>query len=802
MKKLLCFFLVALFSSSAAFASYDTLSISSGYNADVIANGVGSAASSTTNDVDGVNYAFVSNGWQLNSTSTGITTGLPADGVVNSAVTTTPGLQYQLANYSSNNDLRLTGSNNGTLTLQTPVAAQTLYILAVTGSGSSTMTVTINFSDGTTQSTTSAITVADWYGGTNTALTGFKRISLTTNLLDNNTAPVGPNLYQYSMDILVANQAKTISSVKFARTGGSSTTSVLNIFALSIEESAVTCAQPTTLTAANMTTTTADLGWTEAGSATQWEISYGTSGTSAAAGTHVYTTTNPKTVTGLVAATAYDFYVRAICGSGDTSLWSGPKTFSTDCGTTPTITSTTDGERCGKGAVTLHAHASSGVVRWYAAATGGNPLDTGTTFTTGSLSASQNYYVAAAAHYHAICETSTRTLVVATIHQLPTVALGNDTVICPGTSIVLNANNPGKTYLWNTAATTQTIHATSAGTYSVKVTDGNNCSNRDSIVINAGIQPQDSLLAVSNLCAGDSIVLDAANIGCTYSWNTNDNTQTITVGSGGTYSVSVTSTDGCVGDFQTNVILRPLPVVDLGGDTAICGNSAITLDAKNPGGSYSWNTGETTKVIGTTDSGSYSVVVTDQYGCVSGDTMHLAFIGQPYVNGFNFIPQFYEHLGQVVFHLNNPIDVQTVRWDFGDGSPVSTDFSPTHLYDVDGGVYNVTLTVYNSCGSYTVTLPIEINTKTGVVAVADEASVLTVYPNPAKDYLMLQVTDQNSIEQVALYDISGRKVKEVGYGYSGQDSVKVETGNLPSGMYLLRVKTRTGWQSRKVQLMR
>ena len=789
--------LAAFFTGTGAFATYSTLSISSGFNADVIANGVGTAAATTTNDVDGVNYAFVSNGWQLNSSSTGLTTGLPATGLFSSQVSGTSGLQYQLASYSSNNSLRLPNGSNGTLTLQTPTSAQTLYILAVSGSGTSTMNVTIHFSDGTTQAANSML-VADWYGGTNVALNGFQRINLTSNLLDGTA--LGPNLYQYSITISTGNLAKTISSVAFNHTLG---TGILNIFALSIEESAVTCAQPTALTATNITANTADLGWTETGSATQWEISYGPTGTSAAAGNHIFTTTNPKAMTGLAAASNYQFYVRAICSPGDTSLWSGPKTFSTDCGTPPTITSTTDAERCGKGALTLHAQPSAGIVRWYASVTGGSPLDTGTSFTTGSLTASQNYYVAAAAHYQATCETGTRQLVVATIHQSPSVSLGNDAVLCQGGSLLLDANNPGKSYLWNTGATTQTIHATSAGTYAVRVTDGSNCSGSDTIVISAGIQPQNNLPAISNLCVGDSIILDAANAGSTYSWNTGDNTQTIKVGTGGNYSVSVTSTDGCISNFQTNVVSRPLPVVDLGGDTAICGNSSITLDAKNPGGSYSWNTGETTKVIGTTDSGTYSVVITDQYGCVSADTMHLAFIGQPYVNGFNFIPQFYQHLGQVVFHLNSPVDVQSVRWDFGDGSQQSTDFSPTHLFDVDGGIYIVTLTVYNSCGSYTVTLPIEIDTKTGVVTVADEASALTVYPNPAKDYLILQVADQNRIEQAALYDISGRKVRDAGYGQQlEKNKVKVQTDNLPSGMYLLRVKTKAGWQSRKVQLMR
>src|SRR5690606_21832856 len=41
--------------------------------------------------------------------------------------------------------------------------------------------------------------------------------------------------------------------------------------------------------------------------------------------------TNPHTVTGLSAATDYDFYVQADCGGDGTSIWSGPFTFTTAC---------------------------------------------------------------------------------------------------------------------------------------------------------------------------------------------------------------------------------------------------------------------------------------------------------------------------------------------------------------------------------------------------------------------------------------------------------------------------------------
>lgn len=797
MKKLLCFVFAALFSSGAAFATYDSLAISSGYNQDVIANGVGTASATTTDDIDGANYAYVANGWQQTSSSTACTTGLPADGVINSALTT--GLQYQLADYSSNNSLRLTGSNNGTLNLQTAVAAQTLYILAVTGSGSSTMTVTINFSDGTTQSQ-SSMTVSDWYGGTSVAYTGFQRISLTNNTLG--SATNGPNLYQYSISISTANQAKTISSVKFERTGGSSTTSVLNIFALSIEESTVTCPQPTNLTAANITTTTADLGWTEAGSATQWLLSYGPSGVTPANGTQVLTAANPENITSLTAATNYQFYVRAICAPGDSSLWSGPFDFATSCGTQPTITSITNAARCGSGTIALNATASSGIIRWYANATGGSVIDTGTNFTTPNLTQTDTFWVAATAQYLSTCESSTRQAVVATINTVPVVYLGNDTTICPGTSISLNAGTSGSIFSWNTGATSQIISATTFGTYSVTVTNSHNCSGKDTIVLNAGMQPTDNLPDSSNLCMGDTLTLDAGNLGSIYSWSTGESTQTVQVGAGGYYSVSVTSVDGCVSTDNTQVVSRLLPVVNLGADTAICSNSSIILDAQNTGAAYAWNNGDFTQTIQTSDSGNYSVMVTDIYGCQAADSMHLSFLTQPYADGFNFVPLFYEQIGQVAFSILNPLDVQSCTWDFGDGSPVSTDFNPTHTFPVNGGSFVVTLTVNNICGSYTVSLTIEINTQTGIVKALGGKNELAVYPNPAKDYLQVEARGGNEIQSVQVYDFSGRLIKEFRTNHSNQSMMRIETHSLNPGMYLLRVQTNQGWESRKFELIR
>lgn len=97
-----------------------------------------------------------------------------------------------------------------------------------------------------------------------------------------------------------------------------------------VVEAIPACPDPTALNVTNLTTTTADLGWTEMGSATTWDIEYGaTPFTPTGTPTITGTTTNPHNLTGLTANTSYEYYVRADCGGSGTSNWVGPFAFYT-----------------------------------------------------------------------------------------------------------------------------------------------------------------------------------------------------------------------------------------------------------------------------------------------------------------------------------------------------------------------------------------------------------------------------------------------------------------------------------------
>ncbi len=94
-----------------------------------------------------------------------------------------------------------------------------------------------------------------------------------------------------------------------------------------------TCPYPSALATSNINATSAEINWTENGTATNWNIEYGPEGFIQGTGTSLPVTSNPYTLDNLTPATNYDVYVQSDCGSGDLSSWQGPLTFVTACPT-------------------------------------------------------------------------------------------------------------------------------------------------------------------------------------------------------------------------------------------------------------------------------------------------------------------------------------------------------------------------------------------------------------------------------------------------------------------------------------
>ena len=215
---------------------------------------------------------------------------------------------------------------------------------------------------------------------------------------------------------------------------------------------------------------------------------------------------------------------------------------------------------------------------------------------------------------------------VVTILPLINIDLGPDSTLCAGQTLVLDAGTPGLDHTWSTGETTQAITVGSSGTYSVSATNGA-CTGQDAITLVFNPSPVD-VLHDTIACAGSPVQLDAGNPSCTYLWSTGAASQTITVGSSGTYSVTVTNTANCSGTFNALVTFATPPVVDLGPDSVLCEGDVLTLDAGNPGATYHWSNGQDTRTINVTSGGTYAVTVNNGY-CTGTDAVTTTFNQRP-----------------------------------------------------------------------------------------------------------------------------------------------------------------------------
>lgn len=220
----------------------------------------------------------------------------------------------------------------------------------------------------------------------------------------------------------------------------------------------------------------------------------------------------------------------------------------------------------------------------------------------------------------------------------PIVDIRNDTSICDGDSLILNAQNEGIDFYWNTNETTQKIDIKTAGMYEVEVTNEHGCTGSDFMQLFILELPIVDIGRDTILCEPESITIDAGKW-ASYSWSQMDTSRTLVMDTSGTLIVNIIDKYGCAGSDEIIVKVNPLPIVDLGNDTTICINETAMLDAGNPASnytwsytwSYTWNTGETTQQVNKA-AGFYKVNVYDDYRCFNEDsiTINLELIPDPY----------------------------------------------------------------------------------------------------------------------------------------------------------------------------
>lgn len=222
------------------------------------------------------------------------------------------------------------------------------------------------------------------------------------------------------------------------------------------------------------------------------------------------------------------------------------------------------------------------------------------------------------------CEANSAPMVV-TVHPAPPAPLvtsSGPTTVCQGSSVTLSVNaNSG--ILWSNAATTPSIVVNASGSYSVTVTDSNGCESTSAptnITVTPGPSPMVSASGPTTFCDGGTVTL-STNVGSSFLWSNGAVTPSILVDSSGSFSVTVTDTNGCSGtSTMTNVVEIPTPaqpVVTANGPTTFCSGGSVALTSSYASGNTWIPTNQGTPSITVTTPGNYSVIYTDGNGCTS-----------------------------------------------------------------------------------------------------------------------------------------------------------------------------------------
>ena len=351
-------------------------------------------------------------------------------------------------------------------------------------------------------------------------------------------------------------------------------------------------------------------------------------------------------------------------------------------------------------------------------------------------------YTATITNNHGCSFTSTPFSV--TVYALPTASISGTASFCTfGNTILTSTATAGSgsitNYQWNlggtpiSGATATTYTATSAGLYTITISNSNGCSfisTAFAVTVNA--LPTATISGTTSFCSGGNTMLSSnATAGSgsitNYQWNLGGTpiigaiSSTYTATLAGSYTVTITNSNGC--SFTSNafaVTVNALPTANISGTASFCtgGNTLLTSNATAGSGSitnYQWNlagtpiSGANAATYTAIGAGSYTTTITNSNGC-SFTSMAFAVVANALpVANISGLASFCSG-GNTLLTSNASAgsgSITTYQWNLG-GAPISGATSTTYLASAAGS-YTVTITNSNGCSFTSTPFAVTVN---------------------------------------------------------------------------------------------
>ena len=347
------------------------------------------------------------------------------------------------------------------------------------------------------------------------------------------------------------------------------------------------------------------------------------------------------------------------------------------------------------------------------------------------------------------------------------------------------------------------------GTYTDDVTFVTNGLSNSSYNVLFTLNITDMQLTASaspnGVCDGESAQLEALPSGgtgsYTYSWRSipvgftsTEANPTVIPTENTEYLVLVS--DGIV-NLEASVVVDvyQLPIVNLGENQILCGETQHELDAGNPDDTYLWSTDETTQTITASGIGEtmFWAEVTNANGCSSRDTVYLNFASMPVIN----LGADTAVCGGVSLTLDAGNIGSTYLWS-------NDETSQTIIADTVGlgyGTYNYTVEVTTEYGCTDGgSIEIEFKNCTGIDE--NNSVAVDVYPNPSTGVFNIELHgNSNSSASLRVVDITGKTVlSRTNIVISGSRTETIDISKLANGNYNVIVENNGYTTARKIIL--
>jgi gliding motility-associated-like protein len=267
------------------------------------------------------------------------------------------------------------------------------------------------------------------------------------------------------------------------------------------------------------------------------------------------------------------------------------------------------------------------------------------------------------------------------------------------------------TYNWGPNGSAEDLTMISSGIYNLRVTDAGAACYKDTVVTFGTSGVSGSAITVDLICYNDNsgrITLSANGGATPYTYSIgsgNQNTAVFNSISAGNYTATITDAAGCIYDTmltinQPNSINTPLTITAPTCYNSCDGNATVNVNggtiATNP--IYSWtNNTSTTNTASNLCSGSYTLSVTDDNGCIKDTSFNLSS-SSPVISDFTSTPETTTILNPQITHNQNSTNGNSFIW-YIDGVMEGTNSTLNYTYpDANAGVYNTCLVTANTNG--------------------------------------------------------------------------------------------------------